>query len=493
MAKTSRDEMINTSRDKIIAYVSPRSIGGRSIFAPNAELRAGSIANYRSEKNVTAAAVSKIEEMGFKVEAVSELSVKISGTAAEFQKKMGVKFQKDESAMLVPTPDSMMNALDLGSEVLEGAAFPQPVEPHAKRKPPAKKGVGRKATKPPVAKKKAAKVARAEALASGISAVAPHLDYYHLNVPDDIVSIMNAGPVHAAGFRGQGVKAAMVDSGFAWTGHPYFQGKGYQLSADPPADADANGHGTGESANLLAIAPKVRLHGLLMNDSVAAFQAARNTLGVKIVSNSWGSRLPTDGPMSTWDPYWSLVLAEISLCVQSGMIVLFSGGNGGMSATASSPDVISVGGVYRDESDQLHATDYASSFMSFRFPGRQVPDVCGLCGIRPSATYIALPVPPGCEIDKGRGGGTFPTGDTTGKNDGWATFSGTSAACPMVAGVVALMLSRHSGLTLSDVRQRLETSCRDIIQGRSSMGDQAVPGRDLATGFGLVDAEAACR
>lgn len=466
--------MINTSRDRIVAYVSPKSIGGASLFSASARLVSEHIGDYFSEGGVVKSACSKLKAMGFRIEHVSQLSVRVSAPAALFRQKMGVKFEKDTSSMFLPTPESVMNALNLGSEVLEGAAFPQPLELHAAKKAPAAKKAAVKKAAPPA-----------------VPAAPPTLPYYHLEVPHDIVSIMNAGPVHSAGTLGQGVKAAMIDSGFDWS-HPYFSGKGYSLKAAAPNNTDANGHGTGESANLLAIAPKVQLHGLKMDDAVAAFQEARERLKVNLISNSWGSRFPTDGPFSSWDPYWSLVLAEISLCVQNGIAVLFSGGNGQISATASSPDVISVGGVHRTSAGQFEATRYASSFRSFRFPGRQVPDVCGLCGTPPKAIYIALPVPPGCEIDRSFAGGTWPDGDQTGKTDGWAAFSGTSAACPMVAGIVALILSKYPGTPVANIRTRLENSCRDVTLGVSAMGDAAAAGRDLATGFGLVDAAAAC-
>lgn len=486
--------MINTSRDRLVAYVSARSLGGSSVFDATATLISSHVGQYLSTKSVVRRACNKLEAMGFTIEKVSQLSIRISGSAKLFHGQMGVKFEKDTSAMFLPTPESTVNALQLGSEVLEGAAFPQPLELHGKKvtkkvtKNAAKKAPPKASPKKAVKKKS---VAACSTAASSISATPPGLPYYHLQVPHDIISIMNAAPVHAAGTRGQGVKAAMIDSGFDWS-HPYFKGKGYTLRASSPANVDTNGHGTGESANLLAIAPKVMLHGLKMDDAVASFQTARDTLKVNIISNSWGSKLPTEGAFSSWNPYWSLVLAEIGLCAQAGIIVLFSAGNGGLSVTASSPDVISVGGVYRDAANQLHATNYASSFQSFRYPGRQVPDVCGLCGVLPLAMYIALPIPPNCKIDRDGAGGTWPSGDQTGPQDGWGVFSGTSAACPMVAGVVALMLSKYPGLTLAQVRQRLEASCRDVTQGTSFMGDAAAVGRDLATGYGLVDAAAAC-
>ena len=162
-----------------------------------------------------------------------------------------------------------------------------------------------------------------------------------------------------------------------------------------------------------------------------------------------------------------------------------------MSFTASMPETISAGGVYVDKSGQKMASDYASSFDSTRFPGQHVPEVCGLTGMKPRAIYITLPIPAACEIDRSLGGRSFPDRDETSKRDGWGVFSGTSAACPMVAGVVALILSRYPGADLAEVRQRLDQA-QDVTLGQSAMGDPAGPDYDAATGYGLVDAERAC-
>ena len=60
-------------------------------------------------------------------------------------------------------------------------------------------------------------------------------------------------------------------------------------------------------------------------------------------------------------------------------------------------------------------------------------------------------------------------------------FGGTSAACPQVAGVAALILSLRPDLTESEVRNVLYTTARDLGN----------PGRDDTFGYGLVDAYAA--
>lgn len=62
-------------------------------------------------------------------------------------------------------------------------------------------------------------------------------------------------------------------------------------------------------------------------------------------------------------------------------------------------------------------------------------------------------------------------------------FSGTSAACPQVAGVAALILSMRPDLTESVVRNILYSTARDL----------GVTGRDETYGYGLVDAYAALK
>ncbi len=465
--------MLNQTLDQMTAYVSVQSLGGMSTLDGSAVINLETVNEFKSPDKSCHDACTELEQMGFRIERVSPLAIRISGTSDLFFSKMGVRFEKQRPSklesklelpagaeLLVPTYDTEAKLLDVGSDLLEGVVFPQPVALHQPASP---------SPNPP----------------------APR--YHHLRVPDDIVTQMNAAPVHDRGFRGQGVQAAMIDSGFHWS-HPYFRERNYSLKIARQPDGvfqDANGHGTGESANLLAIAPDVELFGIAMDDIIEAFQVARDDLGVRIVSNSWGSRWPTDGPNGTWHPYWALVQAEIALCAAQGMIVLFSGGNGGMSFTASMPETISVGGAYIDGQGDLFASDYASSFDSTRFPGQHVPEICGLVGMQPRAIYITLPIPPASEIDKDLGRGKFPNKDETGTDDGWGVFSGTSAACPMVAGVVALILSEHPNEDLNAIRNRLYNAT-DVVQGQSSHGDMAGLGFDDATGHGLVNAELAC-
>lgn len=49
----------------------------------------------------------------------------------------------------------------------------------------------------------------------------------------------------------------------------------------------------------------------------------------------------------------------------------------------------------------------------------------------------------------------------------------------------------HISISAADVKQVLEATADDVQRGRSADGDRATPGRDDATGRGLVNADAA--
>jgi subtilisin family serine protease len=110
--------------------------------------------------------------------------------------------------------------------------------------------------------------------------------------------------------------------------------------------------------------------------------------------------------------------------------------------------------------------------------------------------YLLLPVEPGCEIDtKTAQDATFPDGTKT--DDGWTVISGTSAAAPQLAGVCALLKEKNPGLTPDDVKQVLVRTATDVLAGTANPASnngvalKAGPGKDGATGDGLVDAFAA--
>ena len=140
---------------------------------------------------------------------------------------------------------------------------------------------------------------------------------------------------------------------------------------------------------------------------------------------------------------------------------------------------------------ELMASNYASGYESPWFPKRIVPDVCGLVGMLPRAQYLMLPVPPGCELAEGQSkpDPTDPNDDGTPPNDGWALFSGTSAAAPQLAGAAAVLLGLKPKLTPAQIIEALCKTAIDITTGscHPRFNNAAIVGQDKATGFGLVN------
>ena len=105
-----------------------------------------------------------------------------------------------------------------------------------------------------------------------------------------------------------------------------------------------------------------------------------------------------------------------------------------------------------------------------------------------------MPVQPGSTIDSGQAGAVV---DETAPDDGWAAFSGTSAAAPQLAGVAALIMQAVPTISPAGVRTALMATARDVVAGTCrAVGDlhgglPALPGPDSATGAGLMDAFAA--
>lgn len=332
------------------------------------------------------------------------------------------------------------------------------------------------------------------------SPIPPAVSSHHLRVPGDLNILLNVAKVHRAGTTGKGVRVAMVDSGFDHA-HPFFKLQGFRSSviAAPGAGSvkvDGSGHGTGESANLLSIAPDIEFVGIKTDNEetqsgatiLEGLQEAMNH-SPKVISVSMGYDLRQGNTLkqtATLPNGLVALQAEIQAIVASGVVVVFSAGNGHYAFPGMMPEVISCGGVYIDAKGARQVSDYASAFVSKAYPGRVVPDVSGLVGMLPEADYIMLPVPSGCELDNGAKG-----------NDGWGIFSGTSAAAPQIAGLCALLLERDPTLKPKDIKSILRRSAHPVTAGHASpssdekgKGRSGKPsaGQDGAAGAGLVDA-----
>jgi subtilisin family serine protease len=324
----------------------------------------------------------------------------------------------------------------------------------------------------------------------------PMVAQFHLTLPDDVARLLNADPAHEQGHVGRGVRVAMVDTGQA--PHAYFTRHEYDIAptvAVVPGtspEEDPVGHGTGESANIFAVAPRARLlpyRGSGRNGKLTAATAAfmrAKAERPQVLTNSWGGKvgLPEDGPLPQTDRVWAL---EILDAVEQDIVVVFAAGNGHFSIEPQIPGVLSVGGVFSDPQGRLRASDYTSGYPSPWFDGVVVPTVSGLVGLAPLAQYLMLPIPPGCSIDVDES----DEGDGTSRDDGWALFSGSSAAAPQIAGAAALLLAARPDLRPHQVASALARTATDVVTGRNAFDIPARPGPDEATGAGLVNVSAA--
>lgn len=460
---------------RIFAQASPRSIGGVSVFDAD-RIGPDNVAAFASDTGVVLGAVSLLREYGFDVLQISPISINFAGTQEQFARAFKTELVQREVDVLRPSGERetrryidsaetgqlglLSTAGTRAAELIEGVAIEE----------------------------------KRECMAP--SPIAPSPGYWHLAVPDEVAALTGALPLHPFGVTGAGVKVAMVDSG--WFAHPFFASRGYQAQpvllgpgASAP-DHDESGHGTGESANIFALAPQVALFPVKMSmfNSIGAFNAAVG-LDPDIITCSWGSSRPL--ALSAAD---NVLAASVASAVARGITVIFSAGNGHAGFPGQHPDVISAGGVFVDEAGGTQASNYSSAFSSQIYQGRHVPDLSGLVGMRPKAAYIMLPIEPGCEIDRGcsADGAAFPNGDQTGADDGWAAFSGTSAAAPQLAGAAALLKQLDPSLAPWEVKLLLQYTATPVVNGVSSptdglnQGHPAMPGPFGACGFGLVNA-----
>lgn len=462
---------------KIYAQASVKSLLSTSIFSSR-DITDSNIKDFTPNKKSIKKAIQKLESLGFEVFANNGITISIAGSKELFEKVFDTTLTnkvKDinsggetEKVSYWDTPDNLpVGFLETAqsplADVIEGIAI----------------------SEPPIHFE---------------NAFAPTKSYWHLRVPGDVSLGINADKAHRKGFTGKGVRVVMVDTG--WYEHPYFKNRGYNYmptvlgpGASLPLQ-DQVGHGTAESANIFAVAPDVMFRMVKQgNDAVGDFNTAVNLVPrPHIISCSWGYDIP-NGPLS---PFLQTLAAAVANAVNLGIVVIFSAGNGHVGFPGQHPSVISAGGVFmHPDGVTLEASNYSSGFLSTIYPGRRVPDVCGLVGMKPKAAYIMLPLQANDVIDNSQAaGGAFPNSDETAANDGWASISGTSAAAPQIAGVCAILKQRKMALTPANIKTLLQNTAIDVKIGTCNAtalgpGNPATVGPDKATGFGLTNADAA--
>lgn len=323
------------------------------------------------------------------------------------------------------------------------------------------------------------------------------------------LTAIGADQAWAAGNTGAGVLVGHLDSGIAydhpdiaahlWDGGSAFPHHGWDSvdEDDDPYDGDASWHhgthtagliaGDGASGTKTGVAPGARLMALRVvpgyqGDLVEGMQFGLEH-GVQLFSMSAG---------------WSLAGADVRAANRYNAEMLLAmdvpwyaaAGNGSptghyalptdIASPADCPSpwyapnggrtaVLTVGGL-----TSAGAVETSSS---------HGPTSWNLANPFGATNYRDYPYPPGLMKPDVAAPGTNVT--SLAGASGYVAYTGTSMACPQVAGAAAILLAASPGLTPAQLAEALETSADDIT------ASPAAAGRDQYSGAGRIDIPAA--
>ncbi|MEV0612537.1 S8 family serine peptidase [Nonomuraea sp. NPDC050404] len=283
--------------------------------------------------------------------------------------------------------------------------------------------------------------------------------------------------------QGKGITVAVLDTGVV-RNHPEFKGRvtngpDFIGGGAKPGQSYWGEHGTAMASSVLRVAPQAKVLSVRViwdkqdparkraearaesgdltatKESIKASTALAKGIrhaadkGAQVISMSLGS--------DEWgfgSGYEEDTAAAVDYALGKGAVLLASAGNGGSTNPL--------------EVDANNVVSYPAAF-----PGVIAVAAMGPGGARAEFsqvhTYNTIAAP-GVDIHAADNGGGYRTGD------------GTSPACALAAGTVALMLSRNPDLTPRQVRDILVRTAR-----------KPPAGYDVLLGFGAIDAAAAVR
>lgn len=293
---------------------------------------------------------------------------------------------------------------------------------------------------------------------------------WHLHNTVSALADANVEGAWNAGVTGAGVVVGVVDGGAA-TGHPDLNDN-YDFAASQTGGA--SDHGT-SCAGIAAAEEGNGLGGVgaaydarwskmyfgFSSQNAAAFSHRNDLNDVK--TNSWG---PADnGTLADWTTAEANAIRDAVALGRGGLGVVFTwaAGNGGTA-------------------DRVEYDPYASSRFTIAVGAISDLDARSFYNEQGSCMFAVA------QSD----GGTRGIYTTSGTNGYTSNFGGTSAASPLGAGVVALLLSANPALTWRDVQHLLVESARKVDPGNPTWTANGA-GRDFSVnyGFGAVDATAA--
>ncbi len=270
------------------------------------------------------------------------------------------------------------------------------------------------------------------------------------------INLVNAPQAWARGYRGNGVKVAVLDTGIAAHADLVISG-GVSFVPGVVSSNDGHGHGThcagvigarNNTIGVVGVAPMASLYAVkVLSDAgsgqtswILAGMAWARQNGMNVISMSLGSP-------SCQSVAYTNAIAQLNA---AGVTVVCAAGNSGgttfpcVGSPANSLGTIAVAAV--------DANKVKASFSS-----------SGTTCCPPGANPVSISAP-GVSINS-----TVP--------GGYKLMSGTSMACPHVAGAAALVKQRFPTFTPAQIKAKLMATATDL----------GTPGNDPSYGAGLVN------
>ena len=273
------------------------------------------------------------------------------------------------------------------------------------------------------------------------------------------IAMVNAPGAWARGYRGTGVKVAVLDTGITAHSDLVISG-GASFIPSVASYNDGHGHGThcagvigarNNRIGIVGVAPACNVYAVkVLSDSgsgstswILAGMAWAKDNGMHIVSMSLGSN-------SCQSAAYTNAIAQLNA---AGVTVVCASGNSGrptssyrcVGSPANSPGALAVAAI---DSNKVVA-DF-SSFGTTCCPAGANPVNISAPGVSVNSTHLS---------------------------GGYKQMSGTSMACPHVAGAAALVKQRFPAFTPAQIRAKLMATSTDL----------GAPGNDPFYGAGLVD------